>query len=806
MTTGKRYSVTSVRVAAVRRIKRGLRMVVPVLLLLFAWVQVLAAAEPVHPHLLFTSEELPVLRERIQRGTPKRAWFFMRERCGKHLQLRELPASSDLDAPTLDPLSELALAWQLSEGEEYKAKFLALLGAAREAETDLEALHYDTALIFDWGYGIMSAADREYLKGFLVSGMKPQEDAWKTLWYPFSNWGLIPGMRGLRQAAALHGHPEYDPRLLEKAAELVRDILTCFIDDAGYPAEGGDYLNYPFVRIGGASMIILTRKGFDLVTGTNLPKVPYYQLAAGVPRGALPTYLPFGDSGYSVVGAYALRSLLYLMPENPLLHRVAALAEVEWEHKPDPLSGILYHVPVAELAEEEPEVARSTFNPEAGIVTYKSGMEPEAFYVASFTRQSRGHAHEDVGTFIVRAFGVTWLTDPGYGEGPLMLHNMVAIDNGGPESNGAPGDIRQVVLAPSSVMVSSDLTGFWNQWKVGSQGDPLQYAAWPVQFARRSLLVMPANKELKTPAYGIVSDYVRRDDQNRLYSQLFQTERDKEIVLSGRGAELRREGSQLRLEVLEPAEGVIGTDEWESHGRFPGAKYSRVKVDVTGRYGRFVTLFHPSREGMAPLKMQPVRGQAKWQIDWSVEGEGVVDYLDYSLPTNHNSARGGGPSPYLGPYELLLWRLRAGEPATAEPAAYTIVNATTAVVLQGSRELVRIMAGYSDEGAPRGIIFSAVYGDDTLHLDVYNHPLNTRQLRQLVRIQAFAPAARRVWVNGIEREFERNGSTISVAADSRLLDEYKLISDAKWERLIRRQEELRGHRPSSPVVQQGEGR
>jgi len=740
-----------------------------------------STAAPVHPHLFFSKEELPAIRKRVERGTPKRAWFFMKERCKKYLLLTKLLPSSDLDTPKLDPLSELALAWQISERVEYRDKFLELLQAARKENMDLGALHYDTAMIFDCGYNVMSEDDRQYLKTFLLRAMKRQENAYKVVWFPFSNWGLIPGMTGLREAAVLYGHPEYQPELLEHAAELVRNVFCCFIDDAGFPGEGGDYLNYPFGRIGGASVFILKRKGFDLVTGTNLHKIPQYLLAAGIPREGLPSYFPFGDSGYSTPSPYTLRVLLNMMPQNALMHRVAVLADIESEHMPDPFSGIFYYVPVQNPSSPIPDLPHATFDSESGIVTYKSDITPDAFFVASCTRQGRGHTHEDVGNFIMRAYGEDWLTDPGYGEGSLLLHNMVAINNDSPKSCGAPGFIQQALLAPSAVIVRSDLTPFWNFYRRPSQGSPLFHAAYPVQHAYRTLVVLPGNPDRGIPPYVILSDDVKRDENSHLYSQLFQTGHDKEITLSDHGAMITKGDGHMRVAVLEPQEAVVGTDEWKTYGRFAGKKFRRVKAEVTGRYGRFVTILYPRHEGLPEMKLRPERGPARWAIDW----EGGTDFLDYRTAERR-----------VG-YELMMWRVASGQTRDAKPQEYVIVNAKREVK-QGKQTLAEVIACHTGQPA-KGFIYSVAFAGEELHVDVYEDPFNERKIRRLAQVRAFAPGVRRVWINGIQRAFDADGDFVSVTAYSRLIEDNRQIGNDKWDRLMKRQSEIRKYTPSQAI-------
>ena len=124
-----------------------------ILLIYFVVFQTVLSAE--HPHLLFGKNDLPALRHKIQGGVPKLAWNLLQERCIKHMELTELPASSDLDS-ILDPLTELALAWQISQKEDFRDKFQALMAHAHTQGADLRSLNYDIALIFDLGYYLLS--------------------------------------------------------------------------------------------------------------------------------------------------------------------------------------------------------------------------------------------------------------------------------------------------------------------------------------------------------------------------------------------------------------------------------------------------------------------------------------------------------------------------------------------------------------------------------------------------------------------------------------------------------------------------
>ena len=125
-----------------------------------------------HPHLLFSSSDIPAIQARIKAGgVPARAYDLLLKRCGQHLKLKAVSAKivrGQLLDTRLDALSELALAWQLSGKKEYLDALERLISDARKRKVRLTQTGYHVPYIFDWAYSGLSEDSRTYLKNLLL--------------------------------------------------------------------------------------------------------------------------------------------------------------------------------------------------------------------------------------------------------------------------------------------------------------------------------------------------------------------------------------------------------------------------------------------------------------------------------------------------------------------------------------------------------------------------------------------------------------------------------------------------------------
>jgi hypothetical protein len=744
-------------------------------------------AEPVHPHLMFDQADIPVLREKIKSGMPKRAYDRMIERCNtKHLMLTKLEkfAGGDLEIDQKDPLFELVFAYILSGDEKYKTKFLSLLDDARKNNLDLYGLQYDSAMVFDMGYGIMGEENRKYLKAAIVQHADKHKYPNRVAFYPYSNWGMIPGLMGARDELVLYGHPEYNPEALGNLTDLVKDIFNNWIDDDGAALEGGSYLNYPWQRSGGSHVHMIYRKNKTLVDKTNLPKVFEYLRETEMPNGSVPH---LADSG---VGAFIdnipLYALMHLLPENPIANQMALKMENNKWYRPDPMFGIILYQTLKIMS--LPQLPLANYYPLCGIMCYKSAYDdPNAFYAITQSRYCRGHAHEDVGTFFLSAYGKDFVTESGYGEGELFKHNMVSINNQSPKANGGGGTVRQYLLSPHALVMNTNLSSLWNRTKPGSMTDPLNLADWSVVMAERSFIVLPENKALGIPPYVLVSDYVKRDERNQDYSWLLQTFPQYEIKISRNAAKIIADKDDLAVEVLTPNNAKLTASKWKTEYRFKDREFQRLEATVKDKSGRFLVALYPRTGTMPELKVEVAGDPFQKRLAWPQ----AADYLDWNGEANPR------------PYEFALFRTPLAATFTKElprDCQYLLVNTNRDFKI-GALPVISSQVFGGGQDRDREIKMSAAFDGDSLNLDIYTNELMSYQIPYLTEVKAFAPKVKQVICNGENLQFEQDGDYVTVRAYSRVIKSAAELRTPNNEKITRKIEQSFG---KSPSIKKGE--
>ena len=477
-----------------------------------------------HPHLLFGSENLPSLREKTKSGIPKLAYEQMLQRCEEHLQIKELKQARTTTQNSdvkLDPLCELALAWQLSRDERYKQVIIGLLELCRREKLDLLQMRYDAALLLDWSYEFLNDADRSYLKDIIVKDIKGNP---KYQRFPFfaikSNWGFFMyAPLIIRNAAVLRGHPEYDQKIIERAVNQMQMLYTCWIDDDGCPAEHGAYLNYPMEINGAVATAILQRMGYDLVSKTNLHKIPQWQIWEISPAAPF-CYYPMGDCNLQRPSLFVERFLLAMLPNDELTNQLARQIGVENDPNPDPISGIIWHSPITSVSKDfSPLPDKAKFFKYNNLLHYKSDWSENAFCLATQADIKQGHSHSDVGSFLLWAYGKFWVFDPGYAIKDAEDHNVILIDGKGSSSIGGEGIVNQCLISDFAVTISIDSRQRWN---TQSQYALRQQATPTVTDAERVITILCPDKDLKVPPYLLVYDYLRCDDKIHKYTWLLQ--------------------------------------------------------------------------------------------------------------------------------------------------------------------------------------------------------------------------------------------------------------------------------------------
>ena len=505
------------------------------LLILLFFAAALSAAE--HPHLLFSKEDVPALQAKIKAGgIPGKAYKQLTARCNRHLQMKSVSnkiVKGQLSDSKLDALSELALAWQLGGDMKYLNAVERLVTDARIKKIDLIKTGHHVPYILDWAYIGLSMGNQKYLKDLILKELKTNP---KMNRHPafsiFGNWGYFMYMpHSIRYRAVLSGHPEFDKRGLDKAAYAMKTQLKCAITSDGAATEHGAYLNYPFL-INGSAILMLERKGYSMVKGSNLPKVADWILLETAPMRPL-RYLSLSDCNVQDPACYVLRLFDHLMPGNDAIQQLLVWGNAENEPAPDPISGIIYHRKPKSVATDK--FALSQFYPEMNLMLYRSDWSENALHFASEAITSRGHSHSDVGSFILHYGGAVRTFDPGYGVKNGLSHNIVTINGKAPSEHGGAGLVNGQVTGKFAMLYAVDAFDAWNRKVVYSS----RMTETPsVTKAERNFAVMPPDAKNKIPGYMIIADSIRSLNPAATYEFRLQQEAFNHIETGKNTAEM----------------------------------------------------------------------------------------------------------------------------------------------------------------------------------------------------------------------------------------------------------------------------
>lgn len=526
------------------------------LLILLFFAAGLSAAE--HPHLLFSKEDVPALQAKIKAGgVPGKTFKMLEKRCAKHLQMKAVPnkvVKGQLSDSKLDALSELAFMWQLTGDAKYLNAVERLITDARNKKIDLIKTGHHVPYIFDWAYTGLSAENQKYLKDSILKELKTNP---KMNRHPafsiFGNWGYFMYMPySIRWRAVLSGHPEFDKRGLDKAAFAMKTQLKHAITPDGAATEHGAYLNYPFV-INGSAILMLERKGYSMVKGSNLPKVADWILLETAPMRPL-RYLSLSDCNVQDPACYVLRLFDYLMPDSAAIQQLLVWGNAENELAPDPISGIIYHRKPKAVSTDK--FALSQFYPEMNLMLYRSDWSEKALHFASEAIVGRGHSHSDVGSFILHYDGAMRTFDPGYGVKSGLSHNIVTINGKAPSEHGGAGLVNGQVTGKFAMLYAVDAFDAWNR-KVAYSSRMTETPT--VTKAERNFAVMPPDAKNKIPGYMIIADCIRSLNPNATYEFHLQQESFNNIttgkntaeILAGTGAATDLKKKTVKLKVAQ---------------------------------------------------------------------------------------------------------------------------------------------------------------------------------------------------------------------------------------------------------------
>ena len=512
----------------------------------FADTLTASLSEKQHPYILYSDEDIPVFREKINSGLSKKAYERVIATADSYLNktIRVSTGSNGIIGRQLQAyVTYLSTASAISGDPKYAEKAIELvLSAAEQGSADtyisingalcLSDFGHAYALAYDCLYEYMDESQRAAIEAEMIEvGTWIYEnsvpvDTWgsqldrRKAW----NWNAVThGALGLI-ALSLGDKTDWLALSLRRAT----DYFDFAVDDTGAAMEGLHYLGY------GLNSLVPFDAAIYRLTGTELmDDYPELQLMPAwsnlymtLPQGNEQASIGQGSkmdnyaAPYYIINRYSLSEELWGFYNTYNLWNDNGFS-ADYEGNGWNCPAIIFYEdqtlsPVEPTVEEYPlikefdkglVIARDSWGSDASMMTFTCGVGFSGCW-----------NHPDDNTFTFAAKGDKFVIDLGAGKLTSEEHNVVLIDGVGMSYEGGaimrPGDLQEVTILDNGNLYArgSNVSSYWKN---------------EVKISMRHIVYGDG----ETP-FVLVYDNVRKDAQNHDFSINFYTDPNAKVEIA----------------------------------------------------------------------------------------------------------------------------------------------------------------------------------------------------------------------------------------------------------------------------------
>lgn len=411
-----------------------------------------------HPYIIYTKDDIPVLKEKVKSGMSLKAYTTMKGTANSYLgkSINVTESSGGIIGRQLQSwITYLTVTGIISGDVKYTNKAVSLaVTAAQTGDINKYAKINDAlcvgdfghayALAYDWLYDYMTEDQRALLRGEMEEIGKwlyensPKINTWgadearRKAW----NWNAVThGALGLI-ALSLGDKSEW----LELAINRTIGYYTYAVDSTGAAMEGLHYVGYALNSLAPLDCAIYNLTEVELLDNhPGMQAMPYWSMYMTAPAGGSQAAIGQGDgignySGpYYIINRYKQADALWGWEHTYKLSGDGRFA-TEYEGNGWSMPAIIFFEdqslkPIAPTAESNPliktydkgvVIARDSWDTDASMVTFTCGYGYSGCW-----------NHPDDNSFTFYAKGESFIIDLGAGKLQSSDHNVVLMDGKG---------------------------------------------------------------------------------------------------------------------------------------------------------------------------------------------------------------------------------------------------------------------------------------------------------------------------------------------------------------------------------------